>query len=249
MRLTQSERDRLLLYTAAELARARRARGCLLNAPEATALVAAEVVEAARDGHRHADAVAAGQRVLTRDELLPGVVEIVGDVSVEAVFDDGSRLVVVPEPFGAADPVPDGDLDAVAAGRLAPGTVLSSAQAQRQPYDGARDRPGLVSVAVTNTADVPISITSHFHFFEVNPRLRFDRAAAYGRRLALPGGATVRFGPGEQRTVDLVPIGGERVAVGFSGFVDGPLDDEQVRQAAFRRVREAGLLDEGDGCA
>lgn len=245
MLLTPSERDRLLLYTAAELARARRARGCLLNAPEATALVADVVVEAARDGYRHADAVAAGQQVLTRAELLPGAAEIVGDVSVEAVFDDGSRLVVVPEPFGPTPPLPaETDLGAVAAGRLAPGTVLSSDAAQRRPYDGAHDRPGRVSIAVTNTGDVPISITSHFHFFEVNPRLRFDRVAAYGRRLALPGGATARFAPGEQRFVDLVPIGGARIAIGFSGLVDGPLDDDAVRRAALQRAREAGLIDE-----
>lgn len=244
MRLTPTERDRLLLYTAAELARARRARGCLLNAPEATALVADAVVEAARDGVRHADAVATGQQVLTRAELLPGVAEIVGDVSVEAVFDDGSRLVVVPEPFGP-DPelVPGDDLDVVEAGRLAPGTVLSPGGAEERLYAAARERPGVVSVDVTNTAAVPISITSHFHFFEVNPRLRFDRAAAYGRRLALPGGATVRFDPGQQQTVELVPIGGARVAIGFSGLVDGALDDEAVREAAFRRAREAGLME------
>lgn len=163
------------------------------------------------------------------------------------MFDDGSRLVVVTDPFGPAPgPAAGDELDAVAAGQLPPGTVLSSAAAQRRPYDAARERSGLVSVDVMNTGEVPISITSHFHFFEVNPRLRFDRAAAYGRRLALPGGATVRFAPGERRSVELVSIGGERVAVGFSGLVDGPLDDEAVRQAAFRRAREAGLMSEGE---
>ena len=244
MRLTPTEQDTLLLFTAAELAKARRARGCLLNAPEATALVANAVVEAARDGVRHADAVAIGQRVLTREELLPGVAEIVGDVSVEAVFDDGTRLVVVPEPFGPAPEVDTEGLDALAAGRLAPGTVLPSAGARERPSQAVRERPGLVIVEVVNTGDVPISITSHFHFFEVNPRLRFDRAAAYGRRLAVPGGATVRFGSGERKSVDLVPIGGARVAIGFSGLVDGALDDDDVKEAAFRRAREAGLMEE-----
>ena len=245
MYLTPTERDRLLLFSVAELARSRRARGCLLNAPEATAIVADAVVEAARDGLRHADAVAVGQRVLTRAELLPGVPEIVGPVSVEATFDDGTRLVVVPEPFGPAEQQvePDG-LDAVAAGRLPPGTVLPGSDSEGESRRAARERPGLVSVEVTNTGRVPISVTSHFHFFEVNPRLRFDRAAAYGRRLALPGGATARFGPGERRTVELVDIAGGRVAIGFSGYVDGPLDDEEVREAAFRRAREAGLMEE-----
>src|SRR5690606_23704387 len=151
VRLTPTEQDTLLLFTAAELAKARRARGCLLNAPEATALVANAVVEAARDGVRHGDAVAIGQRVLTREERLPGVAEIVGDVSVEAVFDDGTRLVVVPEPFGPAPEVDTEGLDALAAGRLAPGTVLPSAGARERPSQAVRERPGLVIVEVVNT--------------------------------------------------------------------------------------------------
>jgi hypothetical protein len=71
---------------------------------------------------------------------------------------------------------------------------------------------------------VPVSITSHFHFFEVNQRLSFDRAAAYGMRLAIPAGAALRFDPGEATDAPLVPIGGARVAIGFAGLVDGPLD-------------------------
>ena len=100
MRLTPTERDRLLLFSAAELARARRARGLTLNVPEATALVADTVAEAARDGARLADAVEAGKTVLGHQDVLPGVADVVTEVWVEAVFDDGSRLVVVPDPIG-----------------------------------------------------------------------------------------------------------------------------------------------------
>ena len=169
MRLTPTDRDRLLIFTAAELARARRARGLLLNVPEATALIADTVCEAARDGARLLDAAAAGANVLTPDDVLPGVPDIVRDVKVEAVFDDGTRLVVVREPFGKG-----GSL-----GVDAPGAVITAGRESASP-------PGLVYLAVTNTADVPVSITSHFHFFEVNPRLSFDRPAAYGMRLAIP---------------------------------------------------------------
>ena len=161
MRLTPTDRDRLLIFTAAELARARRGRGLLLNVPEATALIADTVCEAARDGARLMDAAAAGARVLTEADVLPGVPDIVGEVKVEAVFADGTRMVVVRNPFG----------EGAGLGAEAPGAVLA---APREPHVPA----GLVTVAVTNTSDVPVSITSHFHFFEVNPRLSFARAAA-----------------------------------------------------------------------
>jgi urease subunit gamma/beta len=95
-------------------------------------------------------------------------------------------------------------------------------------------------------------VTSHFHFFEVNPRLRFDRARTYGRHLAIPPGATVRFDPGVAVDVALVPFGGRRVVVGFSGLVDGPLDAPGALDAALSRAREFGYLDTGtdpDGAA
>ena len=89
MRLSPTERDRLLIFTAAELARARRARGLRLNVPESVALIADTVCEAARDGARLADAVMAGRRVLGPADVLPGVAEIVTEVQVEAVFEIG----------------------------------------------------------------------------------------------------------------------------------------------------------------
>ncbi|MFD6788259.1 urease subunit gamma, partial [Streptomyces anthocyanicus] len=100
MRLTPTERDRLLLFGAAELARARRARGLRLNVPEATALIADTVCEAARDGARLAQAIERARSVLGPDDVLPGVADVVTEVHVEAVFDDGSRLAVVADPVG-----------------------------------------------------------------------------------------------------------------------------------------------------
>ncbi|GAA0314417.1 urease subunit gamma [Kineococcus aurantiacus] len=228
MRLTPSERDRLLIFTVAELARARRARGLRLNVPEATALVADAVCEAARDGARLADALRAGRSVLGPGDVLPGVPDVVGQVEVEAVFDDGTRLVVVTDPFGG------GSL-----GDDAPGAVLPGPE---HPLEF----PDAVSVTVTNTATVPISVTSHFHFFEVNPRLGFDRAAAYGRRLAVDAGATVRWDPGQTQDVTLTPIGGARVAIGFAGLVDGPLDAPGAFEQALERARACGYLDHAD---
>ncbi|WP_380281657.1 urease subunit gamma [Kitasatospora purpeofusca] len=113
MQLTPTERDRLLIFTAAELARARRARGLRLNAPEATALVSDTVCEAARDGLRLAEAVARARPVLSPADVLPAVPDLVTEIHVEAVFEDGTRLAVVADPFGR------GGL-----GPAAPGAVL-----------------------------------------------------------------------------------------------------------------------------
>jgi len=225
VRLTPSERDRLLIFTTAELARRRLARGLRLNVPEATALIADTVCEAARDGLRLHEAISAGRAALDPDDVLPGVAEVMGDVKVEAVFDDGTRLIVVTDPIGAE------------AGPCAPGAVHLGPEP-------LADWPGAVTVFVTNTSTVPISVTSHFHFFESNPRLRFDRAAAYGMRLAIPAGSSIRFGPGEQKAVDLTPMGGDRVAIGFAGLVDGPLDAPGAKEEALRRAIACGYQHE-----
>lgn len=98
-----------------------------------------------------------------------------------------------------------------------------------------------VPLTVANIGDRPIQVGSHFHFFETNKALRFDRESAYGTRLAIPAGTSVRFEPGDEREVDLVPIGGRRVIRGFNGLVEGPLDDPEVRDAALRTARERGF--------
>lgn len=224
MHLTPAENDRLLIFLAAELARSRRARGLRLNAPEATALIAHTVVERARDGARLTEAIAAGRSVLGVNDVLPGVPAVVGDVHVEAVFDDGTRLAVVTDPFGAAPDTAD------------PGHVTAADRPTRPLADAVR-------IAVANTADVPISVTSHFHFFEVNARLRFDRRSGYGRHLALPAGTAQRFDPGVTVDVDLVPIRGDRVAIGFAGLVDGPLDAPGALDQALARAHAQGFLD------
>jgi urease subunit gamma/beta len=225
MRLTPTERDRLLVFTAAELARQRRERGLKLNAPETTAIVAHTVIEAARDGLRLQEAVSAAQSALSPNDVLPGVAALVPEVWVEAVFDDGSRLVVVPEPVG-----PLGDPNE-------PGAV-QPAHAEIDPVT-----PATVELAVENTSDVPISVTSHFHFFEVNPRLRFDRAVAYGMRLSIEAGESFRFDPRGRHTVRLSPIAGERVVIGFAGLVDGALDAPGAKESALQKARATGYLD------
>lgn len=236
MLLTPSESDRVLLFAAAALATARLERGVRLNVPEATAVVASTVVEAARDGLSHADALAAGLAALGPDDVLPGVADLLDVVHVEAVFDDGSRLVSVASPIGG------GSLGYAAPGAVLPGPLRD---ATGQHHDSVIDTASAVEVDVTNEADVAIAVSSHYHFFEVNPRLRFDREAAYGRHLALAAGAVVTFEPGRTRTIRLVPIRGRRVVTGFAGLVDGPLDAPGARENALAKARACGYADAG----
>jgi urease beta subunit len=97
------------------------------------------------------------------------------------------------------------------------------------------------TLPVNNTGDRPIQVGSHFHFFEVNKALVFDRAAAYGMRLDLPSGTGIRFEPGEVKTVQLVALGGERRVYGGNALVMGELDDSSTRKKAMHRLRAAGF--------
>ena len=98
-----------------------------------------------------------------------------------------------------------------------------------------------VSIDVENTSGHAVSVTSHYHFFEANRRLRFNRRAAYGRRLDIPAGAAVRWESGESKLVRLVNIGGKRRVHGFHGLVNGSLD-ETDSEAALERAIEAGFM-------
>lgn len=108
------------------------------------------------------------------------------------------------------------------------------------PAPGLRGE--MISIEVVNTGDRPVQVGSHFHLFEVNRALRLDRAAAYGRRLAIPAGSAVRFEPGQRHSVPTVAYGGERAVHGFMGLVDGPLDAPGALEAALARARAAGLV-------
>src|SRR6266849_2902822 len=99
------------------------------------------------------------------------------------------------------------------------------------------------TLAVNNTGDRPVQVGSHFHFFEANRALVFDRASAYGMRLDLPAGTAVRFEPGEIKEVRLVALGGQRRVYGGNGLVMGPLDDAGQRVLSLKRMQEGGFGD------
>jgi len=97
-------------------------------------------------------------------------------------------------------------------------------------------------LTVSNTADRPVQVGSHCHFFEANRALKFDRGQAFGFRLCIPAGTAVRFEPGEEKRVTVVALAGKRVAHGINGLTDGSLDDAQVKAKALARATEQGFI-------
>jgi urease subunit beta len=98
-----------------------------------------------------------------------------------------------------------------------------------------------LELEVANTGDRPIQVGSHYHFFEANKALRFDRKQAFGMRLNIPAGTAVRFEPGDTKRVPLVAIGGAGIVHGCNGLTEGSTD-ESKREAALKRAREQGFL-------
>ncbi len=119
--------------------------------------------------------------------------------------------------------------------------LLSSA-----PVEINRGRPS-IQLSVANTGDRAIQVGSHFHFFEVNKALEFDRAAAFGMRLDVPAGTAVRFEPGDRKEVSLVPLGGSRRVTGLNGLTNGNVDAPSVRERAVRRMTQQGFGDTAAG--
>jgi len=118
---------------------------------------------------------------------------------------------------------------------LVPGAVTARG-------DGVRINEGreTATLRVANTGDRPIQVGSHFHFFEANRALSFDRAAAFGMRLDVPAGTAVRFEPGDEKTVDLVAVGGAQIVTGMNDLTNGPID-ESTKERALERAAAAGF--------
>lgn len=228
MLLTPTELERLTIFTAAELARKRRAKGLKLNHPEAVAIITDEILEGAREGRMVADLIGFGATVLTSEDVMPGVPAMLHILQVECMFPDGTKLVTVHEPIR---PVEGSDADPVQ-----PGETLA--------LDGAielNDGRPRVALSATNTGDRPVQIGSHFHFFEINRAMEFDRALAFGMRLDIPAGTAVRFEPGQTKEVTLTTFGGARFLGGLNGLSDGDTTTPAAKDAALAKARAAGF--------
>lgn len=230
MHLSPKETDRLLLFLAAELARRRRGAGLKLNYPEARALIADEICEGARRGESVAELMDRGGRILTTDDVMPGVADLIDVLQVEPMFDDGQKLVTVHQPIRPGSEPVEG---------VVPGEIRA-ADGEIELNAGRRQ----ATLVVRNTGDRPVQIGSHFHFFEVNSALDFDRAAAFGMRLDVPAGTAVRFEPGDEQEVTLVELGGARRVHGLNRLTEGAVG-EADREAALARAREGGFAGAG----
>ncbi|KAI1366042.1 hypothetical protein F5Y08DRAFT_302454 [Xylaria arbuscula] len=263
MHLVPKELDKLVISQLGFLAQRRLARGVKLNHTEATALIANNLQELIRDGqHTVADLMAIGSTMLGRRHVLPSVVSTLHEIQVEGTFPVGTYLVTVHNPiatehgdlakalYGSFLPVPPADAfppspatayDAV----NAPGAVLVAVKSNgggssRVTINEGRRR---VRVKVTSKGDRPIQVGSHYHFIETNPQLSFDRKLAYGCRLDIPAGTSVRFEPGDTKTVTLVEIGGKRAIHGGNGLASGPLDLSRADEI-ITKLQQAGFAHE-----
>ena len=220
MFLTNREQEKLMLYTASKLALERKERGLKLNFPEATAILSSYIIEGARDGKSVAQLMVDATKVLKEDEVMDGVASMMHMVQVEATFDDGTKLVTVhnPIPYSKTSMIPGEYL-------VDEGEIELNANKE------------IITIEVENKGDRPVQIGSHYHFFEVNSALAFDRNQAYGKRLDVAAGTSVRFEPGSIKKINLIDFGGRRYMSGFNGLVEGFLDDENVKAKAMQNLK------------
>jgi urease subunit gamma/beta len=249
MNLTPREKDKLIVAVAAMVAERRLKRGVKLNYPEAVALITDYVLEGARDGKTVAELMRDGATVLSRAQVMEGVPEMVHEIQVEATFPDGTKLVTVHEPIRRARSAhcPSPPHRSAMGPSLSPQTgrgvfarTRSSPRLRGEGWgEGVLMIPGelfiadgdielnagrsTVTLTVANTGDRPIQVGSHYHFYETNAALAFDRDKARGFRLDIPAGTATRFEPGQSREVRLVAYAGARRVVGFNGRVNGSL--------------------------
>ncbi len=227
MLLTPTELERLTIYTAAELARKRRAKGLKLNHPEATAIIADEILEGAREGRSVAELIGYGSTLLSTDDVMPGVAALMPVLQVEGTFPDGTKLVTVHDPIrpGKQNVLPE-----------VPGEIITPDE-DIELNAGRRK----AKVRVVNTGDRPVQIGSHFHFFEANKALDFDRAAGFGMHLDIPAGTAVRFEPGEAKEVTLAAFGGSGEIFGLNSLTDGGTKTEKSKTEALRKAKAGGF--------
>ena len=228
MLLTPTELERLTIYTAAELARKRRKKGLQLNHPEATAIIADEILEGAREGRSVAELISFGSTLLTTDDVMPGVGDMMHMLQVEATFPDGTKLVTVHEPIRSGKKKSKDN--------IVPGEIIAG-DGDIKINAGKRS----TKLKVLNTGDRPVQIGSHFHFFEVNPGLDFKRKDAFGKHLDIPAGTAVRFEPGESKEVQLVKFGGAGEVHGLNSLTNGSTSNEVKKQEALLQAKHRGF--------
>ncbi len=237
MHLTPKEQDKLTLLTMGMVAERRLQKGLKLNYPEAVAYITARALEGAREGKTVEEVMHDATTLLSGDDVMEGVPEMISLLQVEAVFTDGSRLVSIHHPVKPGQ--------SPSSGTAVGGVVLAGGDIG---YNAGRPTAKL---KVRNTGDRPIQVGSHLHFFEANRYLEFDREAAFGCHLNIPATTAIRFEPGEEKEVEVVAFGGKRRVVGFNGLTGGFTGTEDapafypVKVKALAKMRRYGFRDAG----
>jgi urease subunit gamma/beta len=226
MNLSPTEMDRLVIFNAAQMARRNRSLGIRLSHPEAVAYITDEVMTAARRDIPYAEIRDMAGRLLTPDDVEPGVPQMIPMLYIECMFAEGTKVMAVFEPIAPDD---------AAAEDIVPGEIIAGGD----DIELFADLPA-ITIDVLNTGDRDVQVRSHTHFFEVNRALRFDRAAAWGMKVDRPAGAGVRFEPGVTKSVRLVPIAGARVVRGQAGLVNGSLDAPSALERALKLAADRG---------
>ncbi|GES61482.1 urease [Aspergillus terreus] len=262
MHLIPKELDKLAISQLGFLAQRRLARGVRLNHAEAVALISSNLQELIRDGHYSvADLMSIGKTMLGRRHVLPSVPFTLIELQVEGTFPTGTYLVTVHHPISSDD----GDLEKALYGSFLP-VPPSDAFPDPKPEDYELEKmPGAVipvkneritlnagrkriKLKVMSKGDRPIQVGSHYHFIETNPQLHFDRLRAYGYRLDIPAGTSVRFEPGDTKTVTLVEIAGNRVIKGGNFIASGKVDLARAEEI-MQRLQVEGFAHTPDPTA
>ena len=230
MMLTPTEQERLTIYTAAQIARRNLDNGIKLSQPEAVAYICDELMMGARKGRSVAELMTYGATLLTTDDVLPRVAALIPILQVEGMFPDGTKMISV------HDPIRPGRQSVSAHAARSPGEIITL-EGEIELNAGRRR----AHVVVNNTGDRPVQVGSHFHFFEANKALSFDRVVSFGMRLDIPAGTAARFEPGMSKHIDLVAFGGSGDIGGFNALTNGVLDSEEVKNQALERARAQGF--------
>lgn len=224
MHLTPKEQEKLLLHLAGTLAKERKERGLNLNYVEAMAYISSELLELARDGKTVTELMQLGTKILTADDVMDGVADMLDEVQVEATFPDGTKLVTVHNPIQQTD------------------VALKAGEIMAKDRDIIiNEGKETVTVLVANKGDRPVQVGSHYHFFEVNKCLDFDRAKTYGFHLDIPSGTSVRFEPGEEKEVQLCAMGGNCVVYGLNDLTCNAVS-EDTKAAALETAKAKGFV-------
>ena len=228
MLLTPTEMERLTIYVAAELARKHKAKGLPLNYPEAVAYIVDEILEGSREGRSVADLISWGSTLLTTDDVMPGVAPLMPMIQVEGTFPDGTKLVTIHDPIRPGLRKQESS--------VIPGEILAD-EGDIEINAGRRKE----RLKVLNTGDRPVQVGSHYHFFETNKALEFDRAKSFGMHLDIPAGTAVRFAPGEAKEIALTEFGGSGELLGLNNLTNGNWRSPTIKAEALGRARDRGF--------